>query len=234
LKTYYTRSGINKTQKASAVALNEIYRLYLPQVTDKDSWQSFVYEFVDRTLHRTSALLSVIGQKRILEYAITGFSPAEIEKVCTTVALFSILLWHLNIRKEDYVMNVPYNIGQFLQLADMLHKEYCFQVRNGGNRNKPLPAQLIGNELLPVALDNPNECLKRLSERMRVYLAWANTSHGEGTGLAKWILARYGEVCLKIAGREVPSELDPPQQAQLFLGYLATVPYEKKEVEINE
>ena len=131
----------------------------------------------------------------------------------------------LRIRRPTWI---SFQLGQFLQLTDMLHKAYCVQVRNSGDKNKPLPPQLIGNELLLVAMEKPNESLKRLSERIRIYLAWADTTVGENSGLAKWILARYGEVCSALSSKEIPNEFETAQQAQVLLGYLATIPYEKK------
>ena len=131
------------------------------------------------------------------------------------------------------MLDAPFNVGQFLKLADMLHKEYCIQVRNRNGRNKQasLPAQLMGNEMLAIASENPVEGLNRLRDRMRIYLAWAENATGENVGLAKWILARFEEVSMKIATaeEELPQQFSPAQQAQVLLGYLAAIPYEKKE-----
>lgn len=129
------------------------------------------------------------------------------------------------------MLDVPFNVGQFLKLADMLHKEYCVQVRNSGNKQASLPAQLMGNEILAIASENPVEGLNRLRDRMKIYLAWAESATGENVGLAKWILARFEEVSMKIAAaeEELPQQFSPAQQAQVLLGYLAAIPYEKKE-----
>ena len=135
------------------------------------------------------------------------------------------------------MLDAPFNVGQFLQLADMLHKEYCIQVRNSGNKSKALPTQLMGNEVLAITAENPIEGLNRLRDRMKIYLAWANTAVGEGTGLAKWILARYGEISSKIAAHDLPEQFNSAEQALVLLGYLAAIPYEKKndkESEPNE
>ena len=66
-----------------------------------------------------------------------------------------------------------YSLGQLLYLADILHREYCVFLRNGGDREKPLPSNLIGNEVLLIAAENPNEALARLRERIRIYVNWA-------------------------------------------------------------
>lgn len=127
------------------------------------------------------------------------------------------------------MLEAPFNVGQFLQLSDILHKEYCIQVRNSGNKKAHLPTQLMGNEMLAIASENPVDGLNRLRDRMKIYLAWANTATGEGAGLAKWILARYGEVSAKIAAGDLPEQFNATEQAQVLLGYLASIPYDKKE-----
>lgn len=123
--------------------------------------------------------------------------------------------------------DAPFNIGQLLKLSDMLHKEYTIYVRNGGNKSAPLPPQLMGNELLSIACENPNEALVRLKDRIRIYQAWAFTSVGETSRLAKWVLNRFEEVSRKI-GNDIPESFTTAQSAQVLLGYLADIPYEKQ------
>ena len=126
------------------------------------------------------------------------------------------------------MLDAPFNIGQLLKLADMLHKEYTIQVRNNGSKTASLPPQLMGNELLPIVSEKPLEGLVRLKDRIRIYQAWAYTAVGENSRKAKWILARFEEICLKIAENEIPENFTTAQQAQVLLGYLAVIPNEKK------
>ena len=65
----------------------------------------------------------------------------------------------------------PYLIGRLLSLADRLHRNYCDHERDG-----KLPPQLIGNALMPTALDNPAAGLARLSERLPLYYRVAETA----------------------------------------------------------
>jgi hypothetical protein len=203
----------------------------MPQTVNYINDIDFLQEILYEVLRKTSVMLGDIGQQMTKEHKLKSASEQEAEKASIAISLISILLWRFGVRKEDYMLDAPFNIGQFVQLADMLHREYCIQVRNGGDKNKPLPTQLMGNELLTITSETPNEGLIHLRDRMRIYLAWASTITGEGSGLAKWILARYGEVCSKIAGKEIPEIFDTAQQAQVLLGYLATIPYQKKEGE---
>ena len=176
-------------------------------------------------------LLAQIGQEMVSNSRITKKSPLyrQIENVCMIISFLSILLRYMNIGKEKYMLEVPFNIGQLLKLADMLHKQYCIKVRNKGDAGKGLPPQLIGTEILMVVSEKPSEGLNRLKERMRIYLAWAETFSGEGAGLVQWILARMAEASTKIASGTLPEKFSVEEQAQLFLGYLSVIPNTKKE-----
>jgi hypothetical protein len=196
----------------------------MPQSPKTANDAAFLNEVLEKTLRRTGDMLTGFKQQMTLTYALCSVNSSEAKKACMAISLISILLRRLDIRKENYMIEAPFNIGQFLQLADMLHKEYCVQVRNGGDRKKPLPTQLIGNEMLPIAAENPNEALNRLQERMKIYLGWADTATGDDIGLAKWILARCRETCTKISMNDIPEIFNTAEQAQILLGYLATIP----------
>mgnify|MGYP000321456118 FL=1 len=127
------------------------------------------------------------------------------------------------------MQDAAYNVGQLLKLADLLHREYCIQVRNGGDRQGGVPSQLMGNELLSITAENPIEGINRLRERMKIYQAWANTTYGENTKLAKWILKQLAEVSAKIAKAGLTDHFTPVEQAQVLLGYLAALPGEGKQ-----
>lgn len=239
LKINYTRSGSSKTMKQSAVSLHDIYRLYMPPENSIAHDDAFLYNIMRRVVEKTAQMLGDVGHQLILEYALPPTSESHIraKRVTLSISLISILLWRLGVRRENYMLEAPFNVGQFLQLSDMLHKEYCIQVRNSGNKKSPLPTQLMGNEMLAIASENPVDGLNRLRDRMKIYLAWANTATGEGSGLAKWILARYGEISAKIAANDLPEQFNAAEQAQVLLGYLASIPYDKKddkEVKPNE
>lgn len=236
LKVNYSRSGSAKVMNQSAVSLHEIYQLYMPQNDQFARDRGLLDNFISIVVRKASLLLGDVKHQMLVEYSLPPTKEATTlaKRTALFVSLISILLWRLDVRKEFYMLDAPYNIGQFLQLSDMLHKQYCIQVRNGGDERKPLPAQLIGNEMLAIASENPVEGLNRLRDRMRIYLAWASTVTGEGAGLAKWILARYGEVSAKIAANNLPEQFTPTQQAQVLLGYLAMIPNEKKVMEGNK
>jgi hypothetical protein len=217
--------------KQSDASLHEIYSLYTPGLqTDRSQ---LLERFFRLTVHKSRWLLGDIAHQLIVDYALPPKkqSRTQARQAAMFASLLSILLYLAGIRKDDYMLAVPFNVGQFLKLADMLHKEYCAQVRSTDKKKLSIPAQLMGNEMLSIASENPVEGLNRLRDRMRIYLAWAESATGEDAGLAKWILARFEEVTMKIAvaERELPEQFSPVQQAQVLLGYLAAIPYEKKE-----
>lgn len=239
LKINYTHSGSSKPMKQSAASLHDIYRIYMPPENSAAHDDAFLHDIMRRVIKKTVQMLGDVGHQLILEYALplTSESHAQAKRVTLSISLISILLWRLGVRKENYMIEAPFNVGQFLQLCDMLHKEYCIQVRNSGNKKAPLPTQLMGNEMLAITSENPVDGLIRLRDRMKIYLAWANTAAGEGAGLARWILARYGEVSTKIASNDLPEKFSAAEQAQVLLGYLASIQYVKKddkEVKPNE
>lgn len=239
LKINYTRSDSSKPMKQSAASLDDIYRIYMPPEKSVLHDDAFLSDMMRKVIEKTAQMLGDVENQLILGYALppTGELHARAKRVALSISLISILLWRLSVRKENYMLEAPFNVGQFLQLSDILHKEYCIQVRNGGNKKASLPTQLMGNEMLAIASENPVDGLNRLRDRMKIYLAWANTATGEGTGLAKWVLARYGEVSAKIAASDLPEQFNAAEQAQVLLGYLASIPYDKKddkEVKPNE
>jgi len=120
----------------------------------------------------------------------------------------------------------PFLIGRLLSLADKLHMEYCHHVRE-----KNVPPQLIGNALIPAALDNPESGLARLFERLRVYQAWATTAQGEGVNLAKWALHQLRVTADKLSRQTIPKRCDDAAKAQMMLGYLAKIPGGKEETD---
>ena len=108
-----------------------------------------------------------------------------------------------------------YLIGRLMSLADELHREYCKHER--GNQ---FPPQLIGNALLPTALESPVAGLARLSERLPLYLRELRDVHGrriENTELRD----KAGAVEQAIDKDRLPRNCTDMEKAQMLLGYLA-------------
>ncbi len=176
-----------------------------------------------------------LSSKRLLTLALQRFSPLFLgiggavrsgnwktfsidarKTMLTGVSIASILLFKLGYRKENFMKEAAFNVGRLLALSDTLHKEYCNHVRK-----KDIPPQLIGNAMMPIAIDNPEEGIARLNERLMIYKAWADKVQGEEYRLVKWALGQLGQVARDLADCDLPNRTDDAAKAQMLLGYLA-------------
>lgn len=134
--------------------------------------------------------------------------------------ILGYLLFKKNVAKENYMKSAPYLVGRLLSLADQLHFHYCGHVRDG-----KVPPQLMGNALMPTALEEPVKALALYCNRILPYQAWARTvSSKEAAGLARYFLSELGKVCddLKmVSPADMPKRCSDPDKAQMLVGYLA-------------
>lgn len=131
-------------------------------------------------------------------------------------SILGLLLYKLGHMKGAYMHEPPFLIGRLLSLADQLHEQYCQKVRKGS-----LPSQLVGNALMPTALEQPTQALALLSQRVLPYQAWAKTVQGGDVGLAKFFLGEMGKLCNELASVPLPGRCNDAAKAQMLLGYLA-------------
>ena len=179
-------------------------------------------------LNRATDLLLAVGHAahRGGKEAWKAISREAGKNPVIAVSLLGITLSKLECRKEKYMQEPAFLVGRFLSLADTLHAEYSRSVR----KDSPLPPQLLGNALIPTALNDPNKGLARMLLRIRVYQAWARGS--KGTGLARWSCNEIGKIANELEGKLGTRRFSEPEQAQLLLGYLART--ESKHEEANE
>lgn len=211
-------------------------------------WQPTARRLLSMVLQRlTPLLIGVFGAAR-------AFGPRQDSKrdeqlsdylrdsrlaALRAVAVLGILLDALDCRKEVYMENAPYQVGQVLALADTIHKDYCVVVRKGS-----LPNSLIGTGLMRRALDSPAAALAELAERMIEYLRWAKTTAPpkppdrnmpeQEQKRQKQMRRAYFETCdaLKLyqplaaalGNAVLPIECTDVMKAQLLLGFLASPP----------
>lgn len=131
-------------------------------------------------------------------------------------SILGLLLYKLGHRKGAYMHESPFLIGRLLSLADQLHEQYCLKVRRGS-----VPSQLVGNALMPAALEQPTQALALLSQRILPYQAWAKAVQGGDVGLAKFFLGEMGKLCNELSSLSLPERCDDAAKAQMLLGYLA-------------
>ena len=132
-------------------------------------------------------------------------------------SIFGLLLAKLGRTKGDYMKGPPFLVGRLLSLADQLHIQYCHGVRKG-----QVPPQLVGNALMPTALETPTKAVAMLSQRILPYQAWARTIQGgDEVRLTKYLLGELGRVSGELKEIELPATCGDPEKAEMLLGYLA-------------
>lgn len=165
----------------------------------------------------------------------------NIFKIKSTIVLIGMLLFWLDQRKEKYMNEYPYLLGQLLKASDNLHELYCYRVRDGN-----IPPQLAGGSLYMSAAEFPSQAISQLAQRMMPYLNWAKTHQNEriektrrnpdGTESAYigpsagYYLHQYQNIANKLA--QVISDktrFSDFEKAGLFLGYLASFPKTSKD-----
>ncbi len=134
-------------------------------------------------------------------------------------SLLGMFLYWLGIRKDDYMNNYPYLLGQLLKISDAIHELYCNKVRN-----EQIPRQLAGSSLYCSASERPLQTLAQLATRMHPYISWckANKKEAYQGPPAYYYLNLYEKTAdkLKLAFSEQTNFTDA-EKAQLFIGYLA-------------
>jgi hypothetical protein len=219
--------------------LGEVLALML---RTKGKWEPAARRMLDLLVHRAGALLiGVFGAKHAYgpRHAQGKHEPffdyrrESRETALRAVAVFGILLDALASRKEDYMKQAPYQVGQVLALADTLHKDYCTVVRKG-----QLPNSLLGTSLMRRALDSPAGALADLSERMMEYVRWAKVAQISenwpqddprriAVNEARKKLRQYQPLTAALGSCDLPKECNDMMKAQLLLGFLANPPEEE-------
>lgn len=159
----------------------------------------------------------------------------SIDGIRETLSLFGMFLYWENIKKESYMNDVPYLLGQLLKVSDSLHELYSYEVRDG-----KLPPQLAGSGLYAFAAEKPVQAISQLGMRMNPYITWAKSNkdarlqkereqNGEKTTIvgpsAGYLLYVYEKTANTLIPALKPStRFNDYEKAQLFIGYLASFP----------
>lgn len=181
---------------------------------------SGLIHFLGNQIHRQTKDDPVSDQKKL------RIQKKAAMKVCSVLAL---LLFKNDIRKERYMENLPYLLGQLLHVSDELHVLYCIEKRNGD-----IPPQLVGSSLFINAGEMPYQALSQLSIRLQPYLAWAKQFRGkaeENSWRAGWLLNLFEQFSNQILPQMDKSiRFGDFEKAQLFIGYMASFPKKEKQV----
>lgn len=155
------------------------------------------------------------------------------KKLKESILIFSalgLLLYKCDERKESYMENMAYLVGQLLHISDEIHALYCKVVRNGD-----IPLQLAGSSMFVTAGETPNLAISQLSVRISPYIMWAKQYRykniketGKESWRAGWYLSLFETTANKL--NQAISDItrfSDYEKAQLFIGYMASFP--KKE-----
>lgn len=143
------------------------------------------------------------------------------------LSALGLLLDKNDNRKEKYMENMAYLVGQLLKISDELHALYCKVVRSGD-----VPPQLAGSALFVTAGETPYQAIAQLFLRMNPYITWAKQyrfknikDEGKESWKAAWYLKLFEDVANKLSLAMADSKrFSDFEKAQLFIGYLASFP----------
>ncbi|HID28483.1 MAG TPA: hypothetical protein EYP19_00580 [Desulfobacterales bacterium] len=244
------RDASGKLQKANqeivGPGLAEVLALMLRM---EGKWEPAARGMLDLLIRRVAPLLvGVFGAQHAYgprhsqgrHEPFFDYPRSSRETSLRAVAVFGILLDSLGSRKEKYMKEAPYQVGQVMALADTLHKDYCIVVRRG-----QLPNSLIGTSLMRRALDNPAGALADLSERILEYVRWAKvaqTSHEWppddqrriAVNEARKKLRQFQPLTAELGACALPTECNDVMKAQLLLGFMGAPPAEEQNDEEKE
>jgi hypothetical protein len=148
--------------------------------------------------------------------------------------ILGLLLYKQDCKKENYMEDAPYLIGQILKISDELHALYCKVVRKDD-----VPPQLAGNSVFIAASETPMQALSQLRLRMNPYISWAKQyrtkkidEKGRESWKAGWYLGLYEDIATKLhLNLSDKTRFDDLAKAQVFIGYLAAFPKRGKDAE---
>ena len=138
-------------------------------------------------MDRHGPLLS--GTAQALRKGFEGAKEFDRAGALRSATLLGILLRKIGRRREAYMDETGFKLGQLLAVADVVHVGYCADRRNGD-----VPPVLLGNSVLAMARSSPTRALAVLLQRWKPYGAWTKlpASPGLGKGLTSSKIRRKG------------------------------------------
>lgn len=191
--------------------------------------------FIHITLENASGLIHYLGN--LLHKGKKGGNSTELKRLenqknaaAQIISVLGLLLYKCDIRKEKYMEEMAYLLGQLLHVSDEIHTLYCKAKRDGD-----IPPQLAGSALFTTAAEMPFQALSRLSTRLNPYISWAKQyqyknidTQGEESWRARWLLGLFEQLSDKVhLQMDKSMRFTDYEKAQLFIGYMASLP--KKE-----
>ena len=175
-----------------------------------------------------SGLVLFIGNNIVGQGKKNPLKDTHKAEITNLLPLLGLILYKCDIKKEDYMQDTAYLLGQILKVSDSLHALYCEMKRDGD-----IPPQLAGNGVFVTASEAPAKALALLCTRMMPYISWAKqyrAQEKEKSGLAGWHLRQYEMLMTQLHPKLTEDiRLKEHGKAQLFIGYLAELPKSRNE-----
>lgn len=201
-----------------------------------------IHNFLHIQIENTSGLVNYIGNKIHCGGKCDGNLESrrlDAQKFAMTriSSVLGLLLFKCNVRKENYMEGLAYLLGQLLHVSDELHLLYCKVKRNGD-----IPPQLVGSALFATAGELPFQAIAQMGIRINPYREWANQywfnklnkdrTHNDANEdeekqrrQAKRLLNLYKKLSDQIIPKMDKSiRFGDFEKAQLFIGYMASLP----------
>ena len=140
------------------------------------------------------------------------------------LGIIGLLLYKVGKRKENYMNETAFLLGRFLRIADGLHRCYCDSERKG-----QYPGEFCGSSLISAMMENPVVALAQFGQRSAPYVRWAQACQKEKyEGLAHWWLNQWQPIADALHATKLSTRLTDAERAELFLGYLSSLPKKEK------
>jgi hypothetical protein len=233
----YIRGGLEYTEVIGVTAA-DIFALFL----NEGDFKLRVKTTLKLLLRRYVALLSGAAHSLSRGQGRKKDKEQDYLQALTAISLIGVLLVKLGRRKEEYMSEAAFRLGQLLAAADTVHIGYCADMRGGD-----MPPTLLGNAVLATAQSNPIKALALLSGRWKPYGGWAKhvdlnrakklcNSEDKAEQQRGWAIRRAvsqawraGEITRELHQTGMPQSIDDEFRAELLLGYVAGLPKVERE-----
>lgn len=228
----YIRGGLEQ-RELTGVTASDAFALFLNEGDVKRQTRLMLHLL----LRRYSGLLSGATHALRRERARKKSKGYNHVHALQGISLLGILLLKLERRKEAYMNESAFKLGQLLAAADTVHVGYCADMRGGD-----VPPTLLGNSVLAVAQSNPVKALAMLCARWKPYGGWAKhvdlgkadtlcnskdkEENNRGWAMRRAVsqVRRTAEITRELHHAGLPPNVNDTFRAELLLGYLAGLP----------
>lgn len=222
-KQVFDLDGDVSKGEVPAISFNESMRIFFNQ---DDFSQRIAEHSLKKITAQTQKLFAFCAEAKSLGSKEKVPIDANINALKMTT-LMAVLLFKMNRRKEDYMSELSFKLGQYCSAMNELHVGYCRVVRKGS-----MPTTLIGSAAYAIALHSPIKALEYIALRLKPYEGWARGMQAEGKkddSLFAFYWIQRNAKDLRDALLQPKSTDSKTHQAELMLGYLAGRPFEKSD-----